>query len=119
MGAWRRYDLYLDSAWRNDASSSGCGRPRKALPEYAGKTALIVTTDHGRGNTAENWTGHGEKVPESDQIWMAVMGPGVQALGTRAESASHNLRWRRRWQRCLAEDYNAAQPKAAGALKLN
>jgi hypothetical protein len=114
----RRYDLYLDSAWRNDRFIKRLWETAQGLPEYAGKTALIVTTDHGRGNTAENWTGHGEKVPESDQIWMAVMGPGVQALGTRAEVSVTQSQVAATVAALLGEDYNAAQPKAAAALKL-
>jgi hypothetical protein len=115
----RRYDLYLDSAWRNDRFIKRLWETAQALPEYAGKTALIVTTDHGRGNTAENWTGHGEKVRESDQIWMAVMGPGVQALGTRADVSVTQSQVAATVAALLGEDYNAAQPKAAAALKLN
>ena len=115
----RRYDLYLDSAWRNDRFIKRLWETAQALPEYADKTAVIVTTDHGRGNTGENWTGHGEKVPESDQIWMAVMGPGVQALGTRADLSVTQSQVAATVAALLGEDYNAAQPKAAAALKLN
>ena len=115
----RRYDLYLDAAWRNDRFIQRLWEAAQSLPEYSGRTALLITTDHGRGNTGENWTSHGEKVPESDQIWMAVMGPGVSALGTRSNVSVTQAQAAATIAMLLGEDYNAAQPKAAAALKLN
>jgi hypothetical protein len=89
------------------------------MSEYAGRTALILATDHGRGNTGENWTSHGEKVPESDQIWMAVMGPGVAPLGARDGLKVTQSQVAATIAMLLGEDYNAAQPKAAKPLPLN
>jgi hypothetical protein len=114
----RRYDLYLDAAWRNDRFIRRLWETAQSLPEYAGRTALVLTTDHGRGNTAENWTGHGEKVPESDQIWMAVMGPGVPQLGVRPDLTVTQSQAAATIALLLGEDYNAAQPKAAMPLRL-
>ena len=53
------------------------------LPAYRGQTALIVTTDHGRGSGGD-WTRHGSKVPGSEAIWLAALGPDTPALGVRA-----------------------------------
>jgi hypothetical protein len=115
----RRYDLYLDAAWRNDRFIRRLWETAQSLPEYSGRTALVLTTDHGRGNNAENWTSHGEKVPESDQIWMAVMGPGVPALGVRSGIKVTQSQAAATIAMLLGEDYNAAQPKAAAPLTLN
>ncbi len=114
----RRYDLYLDAAWRNDRYIRTLWDTAQSLPEYEGKTALVLATDHGRGSTAENWTGHGEKVLESDQIWMAVMGPGVAPLGLRSGVNVTQSQIAATIARLLGEDYNAAQPKAALPLTL-
>ena len=114
----RRYDLYLDAAWRNDRFVQRLWETAQSLPEYSGKTALILTTDHGRGSTGANWTGHGEKVPESDQIWMAVMGPGVPPLGARSNVAVTQSQVAATIAALLGENYNAAQPKAAAPLGL-
>ena len=114
----RRYDLYLDAAWRNDRFVQRLWETAQSLPEYSGRTALIVTTDHGRGSTGANWTGHGEKVPESDQIWMAVIGPGVPALGARSNVAVTQSQVAATIAALLGEDYNAAQPKAAAPVPL-
>jgi hypothetical protein len=51
-------------------------------PKYKNKTTLILTCDHGRGDVnKENWLSHGTRVPESSQIWMAVMGPDITPDG--------------------------------------
>ena len=79
----RRYDLYLDAASAATASSRRLWETVQSLPAYRGRTALVLATDHGRGATPADWTDHGEKVPAAERIWMAVMGPGLRALGVR------------------------------------
>ncbi len=52
------------------------------MPQYAGKTSIVITTDHGRGHTPKaRWKDHGTKTVDSYQIWMAAMGPGIRATG--------------------------------------
>ncbi|WP_420147632.1 alkaline phosphatase family protein [Spirosoma sp.] len=52
------------------------------MPQYAGKTAMLITTDHGRGHTPKaRWKDHGTKTADSYQIWLAAIGPGVAASG--------------------------------------
>ena len=79
----RRYELYLDAAWRSDRFVRRLWELAQSLPAYRGKTALVLATDHGRGAAPADWTDHGEKVPAAESIWMAVMGPGTPALGVR------------------------------------
>lgn len=77
-----RYDRYLASAHYTDEFIQSLWTWLQTDSQYKGKTTLIVTTDHGRGNkTDEDWRHHGKKMPECDQIWFAFLGPGVQALG--------------------------------------
>lgn len=40
--------------------------------KLAGKTMIIITTDHGRGN-GNNWTEHDETMPEAKQTWAFVL----------------------------------------------
>ncbi|MEN3339177.1 MAG: hypothetical protein V7647_2853 [Acidobacteriota bacterium] len=112
----RRYDLYLDAARRNDRFIRELWDAAQALPEYSGKTALVLATDHGRGESSESWTGHGEKVPESDRIWMALMGPGVRPAGVRSNVPSTQAQIAATIAALLGEDYVAAQPGAAPPL---
>ncbi len=72
----RRYDLYLDAANRGDRFLRTLWEAVQAMPEYRGRTTLLVATDHGRGS-ADDWTDHGRKVPAAARIWMAAMGPGI------------------------------------------
>lgn len=77
----RRYDLYLDSARNSDRWLAETWERLQADPQYKGKTALVVTTDHGRGATRVDWTDHGPAVPGAEYVWMVVMGPDTPAAG--------------------------------------
>ena len=50
-------------------------------PAYRDKTTIIITTDHGRGNSTRDWFDHGEEVPEAQHIWMAFVSPDSQLRG--------------------------------------
>ena len=113
----RRYDLYLDAAQRNDRFVRDLWETAQSMPEYANRTALVLTTDHGRGE-GHDWTTHGEKVPAAERIWMAVMGPGVPASGLRSNVTVTQSQIAATVAALLGEDYRAAQPNAAPPLDL-
>ncbi len=79
----RRYDHYLGTAHRVDGFVRDLWQAMQALPEYAGRTTFIITTDHGRGSGLEDWTDHGKDVEGAENIWIAVMGPDIPGLGER------------------------------------
>ncbi len=79
-----RYDLYLESAKFNDDFIRQFWELTQQLEQYRNKTAFVITTDHGRGDGREGWKSHGSDLPGSDQIWIAVLGPNVDALGIRS-----------------------------------
>jgi hypothetical protein len=114
----RRYDLYLDAAWRSDRFVRRLWDTAQSLPAYRGKAALVLTTDHGRGALPRDWTDHGEKVPAAEPIWMAVMGPGTPALGVRegVQATQSQLAATVAALLGLGEDFRKAQPKAAPPL---
>ena len=76
----RRYDLYLDAAHRGDQFLRTLWETVQRMPEYRGRTALLIATDHGRGS-GNDWTDHGRDVPASDRIWMAGIWPGSGKQG--------------------------------------
>jgi hypothetical protein len=78
-----RYDQYLAAAHRVDGFVRDLWQAMQAMPEYAGKTTFIITTDHGRGSGLKEWRNHGAKVEGAEYIWVAVMGPNTPALGER------------------------------------
>lgn len=75
------YGAYLNAAHATDAMLAELWAYLQSEKQYAGKTALIITVDHGRGEDAENWKHHGIKIKQADEIWLAAMGPGIKNLG--------------------------------------
>jgi hypothetical protein len=114
----RRYDLYLDSAFRADRFMRRVWEMVQGMPEYAGTTALVLATDHGRGATGEDWTDHGRKVPAAESTWSAVMGPATPALGVRASVTVTTGQVAATIAALLGEDFRAAVPAAAAPLPL-
>jgi len=86
------------------------------MPQYRGKTALIITTDHGRGDGKE-WTSHGEKVANAEYTWIMAMGPDTPALGERIRTGNvNNGQVAASIAALVGQDYATAQPKAQKAL---
>jgi hypothetical protein len=75
------YAQVLGSLHRNDRQLKELWTYLQSSRRYRGRTSMIVTIDHGRGNTVNDWTDHGEKVPEAQYIWMAVISPDVPLRG--------------------------------------
>lgn len=73
------YDQMLWAIRRTDAFLAELWKTLQADPAYAGRTTMIVTTDHGRGvGTKEAWRHHGRGAfPRSDEMWLAAIGPDV------------------------------------------
>jgi hypothetical protein len=76
-----KYDQYLQEANNADRMISELWRLLQAMPEYAGKTTLLITTDHGRGKKKSNWSDHGFFVSGSSQTWYALLGNTVVPHG--------------------------------------
>lgn len=75
------YEAYLKSAHQTDAFIGGLWTWLQASPRYRNKTTLIITTDHGRGNTKTSWKNHGATVGEADETWFMVLGPDTKPFG--------------------------------------
>jgi hypothetical protein len=112
----RRYDLYLESARRSDEFIKRLWGTAQSIPQYAGRTALVVTTDHGRGATVADWTSHGAKVVGADGWWAAAMGPGVEAKGVAGEGEVTQGQTAATVAALVGEDWPKAEPKAAKPL---
>ena len=112
----RRYDLYLESAHRADDFLRRLWETIQSMPQYAGKTSLVITTDHGRGSTPKDWTDHGAKVPGAEGWWAAVLGPRVPAKGVVGEGEVTQGQIAATVAALVGEDYRAATPKAAPQL---
>ena len=77
-----KYDQYIKSAFAEDAMIADLWKTIQSIPQYANKTTLIVTCDHGRGDKIKSqWKDHGQKIADANQIWIAAMGPDIRAMG--------------------------------------
>ena len=114
-----RYDLYLDATLRADRFIERVWNMLQSIPEYANQTALLVTTDHGRGATTSDWNEHGRKVPAAESTWMAALGPGIPPLGVRASVTVTTSQLAATIAAVLGEDFGHAVPAAAPRLPLD
>lgn len=113
------YGEYLLSAHRFDADLAQLWTTVQSMPEYRGNTTLIVLTDHGRGSDSENWKNHGQKIPDSKNIWIAMLGPGIPAHGIEHNSTPvTQSQIAATAARLLGQNWNAAEQKAAQPLPL-
>lgn len=113
------YHRYLFSANRTDLMIGQLWAFLQQDSAYAGKTTLVITTDHGRGLAPmEEWKSHGKIYKGSDAIWLAVLGPDTPALG---EVATPGQWWQNQIARtaaaCLGFDYEPDYEEAGPVLE--
>lgn len=80
-GHSNQYDQYLQEANNADKMIGELWRLVQSMPEYAGKTTFLITTDHGRGKKTGTWNDHGFFVQGSSQTWYALFGNKVVPQG--------------------------------------
>ena len=115
-GHGRRYDLYLDAANKADSYLAELWQTLQKMPEYRDRTSLLITTDHGRGDSRVDWTDHGKNVPSAEFIWIAVLGPDTPALGVRENIETTQSQVAATIAHLLGEDFASASPNAAPPL---
>jgi hypothetical protein len=108
-----RYDLYLDATFRADRFIQRVWDTVQSLPDYKDRTSLLVTTDHGRGATVNDWNDHGRKVPAAETTWMAALGPAIPPLGVREGVTVTTSQFAATIAAAVGEDYRTAVPAAA------
>lgn len=113
-----RYDLYVDSAFRADRFIQRVWDTLQSMPEYQDRTTLLVTTDHGRGATAADWTTHGKDVPAAETTWMMALGPAVPPLGVRQAVTVTASQLAATIAGVVGEDFRSAVKAAAPPLPL-
>ena len=81
------YEQYMNATHRVDQLLQELWDTVQSIGEYRGRTTLIFSPDHGRGEAPIDWKGHGAKIPDSRYIWVAFLGPDTRALGERQNIA--------------------------------
>ena len=113
-----RYDQVLWAARHADAYIAELWKTLQADPAYAGKTTLIVTTDHGRGTSGgAAWRHHGPHMAGSDGVWIAALGPDVKA-GAKPEGCASSSQIAATALQALGVDWKAFDPAAGAPLPL-
>ncbi len=114
-----RYDLYLQGANRLDQLVQRLWTFAQTTPAYKDQTSIVITTDHGRGIGPVAWKSHGESIPESALIWIAVLGPDSPALGERSKTPPLvQGQIAATVAALLGEDYLKVFPRAAAPLPI-
>jgi hypothetical protein len=67
----RRFDGWLQALWTQLQSTPG----------FAGRTALMIVTDHGRGNGVDDWSSHGKDTEGAQYVWAVVAAPHWKTRG--------------------------------------
>lgn len=111
-----RYDQYLESAFRNDQLIERLWNHLQSLPEYKGKTSLVLTTDHGRGDDRVSWKSHGKDLAMSQFLWIALLGPDTPPLGIREGIETTQSQVAATVAGLLGEDYRAEVSQAGAIL---
>lgn len=79
----KKYDVYLQQTNSADRMIGELWQFLQSHSSYSGKTTFLITTDHGRGSSSNNWFTHGLMVNGSSQTWMGLLGHAVNANGER------------------------------------
>jgi bisphosphoglycerate-independent phosphoglycerate mutase (AlkP superfamily) len=112
-----RYDRVLEGIMLLDRFLSDLWRFLQSSSQYRKQTTLILTTDHGRGNTLDDWTDHGE-IPGAEDIWIAVIGPDTADVGeVRNSELIHQNRIAATLLEFLGLDYQEFNPNAGPPIE--
>lgn len=114
------YDQVLWAAHRADGFLARIWAALQADPAYAGRTDLIVTTDHGRGTVGKaGWRGHGKPIyVGSDATWIAAIGPDVKPGARPAGDCATSGQIAATALTALGLDWKAFDPAAAPPLDI-
>jgi hypothetical protein len=87
-----RYDRVLQALTRTDNYLKELWEFVQSQDRYRNKTTILITVDHGRGDTPGQWSGHGSKIEGAKYIWLAVLSPDNPLRGewTNSETIYQN-----------------------------
>lgn len=106
------YRSYLDAAHLVDKWIKDIWNFLQSDPQYKNKTALFITTDHGRGDiNKDEWKSHGQKIADAYEIWFAVLGRGITAGGEQKNNVQlYQDQFAQTMAKLLGYTYKGAHP---------
>jgi hypothetical protein len=114
-----RYDRVLQTLGLVDSYLETLWRWLQADLAYRDTTAIVITVDHGRGRTRQDWTKHGEKIEGAQDTWIACIGPDWPRRGewTSAPPA-HTNQIAATLAQALGLDFTAGRPGVGRPLQI-
>ena len=111
------YKMYLQQARKTDAILADLWNYLQSDPFYKDQTALVITSDHGRGEVPlETWKSHGEKIIGAEQVWFAVIGPDIPAKGeVKTKATIYHKQLAQTFSELLGLDFKSAAGHEVGA----
>lgn len=101
------YPAYLNAAHRSDQFIERLWQQLQSMGQYKNNTNLIITVDHGRGESNETWQHHASPkatkgylddlaqyengIIGSNQVWLAAIGPDIASQGELTNSPTFSL----------------------------
>jgi len=113
-----KYRDYLHAATQVDKWLEEIWNFIQTTPEYKNRTALLITVDHGRGR-GEAWTDHGAEIQGANEIWFAVVAPGLSAKGEGTAAVQlYQEQLAQTMAQLLGIDFKPAHPVAKSVLSI-
>jgi hypothetical protein len=113
-----RYERVLDTLARTDDYLRELWTWLQSQPDYRGRTHLLVTTDHGRGRTPQDWRSHGAKVAGAEDVWIAFVSPRMAQRGPwRSHEALSTSQIAATVASWLGLDWQARHPDAGAPVR--
>jgi hypothetical protein len=115
-----RYDFYLNTAHKTDSWIGDLWNTVQQMPEYKGKTTLLILCDHGRGDKVKTeWTSHGTSIEGADEIWLAAIGAGIEPRGEiKTEEQLYQAQLAQTVAYLLGQRFQAKQPIEPAAASI-
>lgn len=113
-----RYDRLLQAYVRIDGFLKELWTWLESQPDYRGRTHILITTDHGRGDSPADWRHHGDKYPGAEHTWIALVSPKMTQRGewkggdplSTSQVAATVASW-------MGVDWNADHPNAGKPIR--
>jgi hypothetical protein len=113
-----RYDRVLETFARTDSYLEELWTWIQAQPDYRDRTHILLTTDHGRGPTVNEWRNHGAAVEGAQDVWMAFVSPAMPRRGEwRDHAPLHTNQVAATLAGWMGVDWNALRPAAGKPIR--
>jgi predicted AlkP superfamily pyrophosphatase or phosphodiesterase len=107
------YERVLEALHQTDERFRRLWEFLEADGQYRGKTSIVISTDHGRGNGPADWKDHGKEVEGAQYIWLGIVSPDSPKRGEQSNAEQvHQNQIAATLCRFLGIDYGEHNPNA-------